>query len=343
MYAFAARWLPLRSTLEILHPGHTTKAQKHQQDIREQLWRNALRGVLSALTRPSYRSILTLLLFSLTERPINHDDPGIIPLCYQTLLRHFVTLRSPFKLPEISPLAQCTTAVPSPEGAVDYTMPGKRHVLDQKYQHLEDSIFWLGVLCDTSSSLIHQTPTVILPGRTADKQVWDFIRQRTVIFDQSFRVLHGSPLPLSPDIIVVVLQHASACKTMYLGVLNQFCDAVFHHKLEPVEEVAQRVSEESRRFHDVFDRLLAMCSRDYLMMSPENQTNYCELRPIWLLLVHVLIPLSAPDDPSSYGISNPRRYSRNIRQHSSTAGRPSLDTFTCVQCNCQCSDSGHEL
>ncbi|KAK4941638.1 hypothetical protein LTR10_018516 [Elasticomyces elasticus] len=274
IYAFAARWLPVRSALETLHPGSNTKAQKHQQDFREQLWRNALKGVLSALTRPSYRSILTLLLFSLTERPIDHNDPGISRLCHQTLLSHFVTLRSPFEHPETRPLGQCTTAVPRAEGAVDYTMPAKLQVLDQKHQHLQDSIFWLGVLCDTSSSLIHQTPSVILPGKTADKQVWDFIRQRTVIFDQSFRVLHGSPLPLAPDIIVVVLQHASACKTMYLGVLNQFCDAVFHQKLEPVEGVAQRVSEESRRFHDVFDRLLAMCSRDYLTMSPENQTNY---------------------------------------------------------------------
>lgn len=276
IYAFAARWLPVRSALETLHHGSTTKAQKHQQDFREQLWGNALKGVWPTLTRPSYRSILTLLLFTLTERPIDHDDPGITQLCSQTMLSHFVTLRSPFKCPETSPLGQCTTAVPRAEGAVDCTMPGKLQLLDQKYQHLQDSIFWLGVLCDTSSSLIHQTPSIILPGKTADKQVWDFIRQRTVIFDQSFRVLHGSPLPLAPDIIVVVLQHASACKTMYLGVLNQFCDAVFHHKLEPVEDVAKRVSEESRRFHDVFDRLLAMCSRDYLTMSPENQTNYRE-------------------------------------------------------------------
>lgn len=274
IYAYASRWLPLRSAFENSHPGSSTAAQRKQQDIQWQLWQKSRQYILSVLTRPSYRSILTLLLFTVTEMPLDTEDDGIGDLCSQTLFSHFLRLQSPFKPPALSPLSQSTTAVPSRHQAVDYSMPKERQEVDLKHQHLQDSMFWLGVLCDSSRSIVHSTTSVILPGRSGDKQVWNYIRQRTVIFDQSFRVLHGSPLPLSPDVIVVVLQHASACKTMYLGMLAQFSDAVFHYKTEPVDDAARRVAEESRRFHDVFDRLLAMCARDYLTMSRENQTNY---------------------------------------------------------------------
>lgn len=275
IYAYAARWLPVRSALDVANPGDTARSRTKQQQIREQFWYKAREGVHAALTRPSWRSVLALLLFTLTEMPINNDDPGISDLCTQTLFHHFVRLTSPFKQSAARPLAQSTTSIPLAQTAVEYSMPPKQKLeINPRTQHLQDSIYWLGVLCDSSRSLIRQSPPVLLPGRSGERRVWDFIRQRTVIFDQSFRVLHDSPLPLPADVIVVVLQHASACKTMYLGVLNQFCDAAFYHKLEPVEDAARRVSDESRRFHDVFDRLLAMCAREYLTMSSENQIHY---------------------------------------------------------------------
>lgn len=276
VYAYAARWLPVRSALDAANPEDTARSRIKQQQVREHFWYKAREGVHAVLTRPSWRSVLTLLLFTLTEMPVNNDDPGISDLCTQTLFHHFVRLTSPFKQSGARPLAQSTTSIPRAQTAVEYSMPPKQRLeIDPKTQHLQDSIYWLGVLCDSSRSLIRQSPPVLLPGRSGDRRVWDFIRQRTVIFDQSFRVLHSSPLPLPADVIVVVLQHASACKTMYLGVLNQFCDAAFYHKLEPIEDAARRVSDESRRFHDVFDRLLAMCAREYLTMSSENQIHYC--------------------------------------------------------------------
>ena len=299
IYAYSVRWLPLRSAFESSNAGSAARAQRQQQEVRDQLWRQVRERIFLAISRPSYRSILTLFLFTLTEMPLDNDDPGLGDLCTEVMLNHFIRLRSPFKLPRVSPLAQSTMALPLAQGAVDFIMPRKRSDNDLKYQHLQDSIFWLGVVCDTSRSLIHHSPSVILPGRSGDRKVWGFIRQRTVIFDQSFRVLHGSAQPLPADIIVVVLQHASACKTMYLGVVNQFYEAAFHVNGESVEDAAGRVAEESRRFQDVFDPLLVMCARDYLTMKPESQLHYSEyllpsrlckvaheLRYIVLLLTH---------------------------------------------------------
>ena len=251
-------------------------ASKQQQDIQDQLWGKARQYSLSILTRPSYRSILALLLFTLTERPVDYDEPGLTHLCTQAMLGHFVRLRSSLELPVLLPLCGSTSATPSSHEALDSIIPKKRPFNDSNRQHLQDSMFWLGVLVDTSRALINQTPSVILPGNSGEKEVWSFIRKRTIIFDQSFNDLHAS-LPLSPEVVAIVLQHASACKTMYLGTLNQFSAAVFHQSTESVADTAQRVSEESQRFHDVFDRLLALCASDYLTMNAENQIHYCEL------------------------------------------------------------------
>ena len=86
-------------------------------------------------------------------------------------------------------------------------------------------------------------------------------------------------MPLAQDVTTVVLQHATACKTMFLGMLNQFFDALFHTCLETVDEAANRVAIEAQRFHEVFDPLLAMYARDYLFLSAEVRLNYSKFRP----------------------------------------------------------------
>ena len=275
IYGYAARWLPVRDALEQSGIDVVT-ASKQQQDVQDQLWGKARQYSLSMLTRPSYRSILGLLLFTLTERPVDYDEPGLTHLCTQAMLGHFVRLRSSLELPVLLPLCGSTSATPSSHEALDSITPKTRPLNDPNRQHLQDSMFWLGVLVDTSRALINQTPSVILPGNSGDKEVWSFIRERTIIFDQSFKDLHAS-LPLSPEVLAIVLQHASACKTMYLATLNRFSASVFHQSTESVADTAQRVSEESQRFHDVFDRLLSLCASDYLTMNAENQVHYCEL------------------------------------------------------------------
>jgi len=141
---------------------------------------------------------------------------------------------------------------------------------------MRDAMFWVGVVCDTSRSLINQVPMVLL-GEHGDAKVWEFILQRTVIFNQSFRPLHCSQDPLSPDLIVVILEHATACKTMYLGIINQFCDAMLHHNTEAIEKGAERIRLESRRFRDIFDPLLSRCGNEILTLRPESQLNYSKL------------------------------------------------------------------
>ncbi|KAJ9603641.1 hypothetical protein H2200_011827 [Cladophialophora chaetospira] len=152
--------------------------------------------------------------------------------------------------------------------------PRKRNNTCKEQEHMRDSLFWTGIIIDSTRSVIHQRPSVILPNREADACVWDLIRQRTVVFEQSFRSLRDSPLPLPADVTVVLLQHAVACKTMNLGMLAQYFGALFQANAGAIEDAAARVLAESRRFHDIFDKFLAMCSRDYFSMSADSRLNY---------------------------------------------------------------------
>jgi len=135
-------------------------------------------------------------------------------------------------------------------------------------------MLWLGILCDMSQSAIQKSPSVLLPGNSGDEKAWDFIRQRTVIFDRSFRILNSSLTPLPADIVVVLLQHASACKTMYFGCINQFRDSLSQRNVDLILDHALKVSDERKRFHGTFDQLLAKCARDFLTMTLESQLNY---------------------------------------------------------------------
>lgn len=273
IYAYAARWLPLQDTFRRTE-SDVERASKQAQDFRDQLWQRARRSISATMSRPSYRSILALYLFSLTEMPLINDHPGSGQLCTQVLLTHFGILRSPLRWSKTRPLSLSTTVLPTVQTSQrDLALCGKRHVADEGQQRMRDAMFWVGVVCDTSRSLINQVPMVLL-GEHGDAKVWEFILQRTVIFDQSFRSLHGSQGPLSPDLINVILEHATACKTMYLGIINQFCDALLHRDTEAIEKGAERIRLESRRFREIFDPLLSMCGNEYLTLSPESQLNY---------------------------------------------------------------------
>jgi hypothetical protein len=228
------------------------------------------------MSRPSYRSVLTLLLFAYTEMPVDTDDNGFNHLCNEVFFSHINYLRSPFQQGSIRPLTDYTTAIPLIHTSLNSPLPQPRAKASEKQEYMRDSMFWLGVICDCTRSLVIQCSSVILPGKAGNATVWELIRQRTVIFDQSFRRFHGSALSLSPDITPIILQHASACKTMYLGMLNQFCDAVYQNA--ELDQAAQAVSIESCRFHDVFDPLLDICRRDYLSMSAECQLSYGKLQ-----------------------------------------------------------------
>lgn len=277
VYAYAVRWLHIRSGYQGPEFAATKDCRQSEQEVRSYVWRRAKQAVMPALSRPSYRSILALLLITIAEMPPDVEDPGFGQLCNHALFGHLNLLRTPIKWRVDQALsldsAFSTDSVPSKHGI----LRGMKPEYSSEHQHNRDVVFWLCVVSGCSRAVVQQLPSVILPARSGDHKVWQFIRQRTVIFDQSFKTLQGSQAPLPRDVAEVVLQHATACKTMYMGVINQLCDSLFYHGMTTAEDAAQAVLEESRRFHQVFDHLLSMCARDYTLLDAETQLNYRKL------------------------------------------------------------------
>lgn len=280
IYAYAARWLPLRSAIRKTSGHDISEDQNHEQEVRNLLWNQAKQAIFPALTRPSYRSILALMLFTIAEMPSEEGDAGFIQLCNQALFGHLSTLRAPMTW-RVRP-SQYAMAPNSPPVELSQTnaiVYGQTEQYSEEDKHERDDLFWLCVISGCSRGLLQQLPSLILPTNSGNEKVWSSIRKRTEMFNQSFGPLKGSQDPLPPGVAEVVLQHATACKTMYFGVINQLCDSLFYHKLLPVQDTAQAVVDESNRFHEVFDHLLSMCSRDYIYMSTESRLNYRKLKP----------------------------------------------------------------
>ena len=278
IYVYASSWLPSPDIAQRGQDANAIQAQHQGYEIRAHLWRRARAAILPAMSRPSYRSVLALMLFGFTEMPVDTDDHGLNQLCSDALFSHLNYLRSPLQSRASRPLCDFNTVLPLNPGQGPVPTPELVDDGHESQKHMRGNVFWLGVIVDTTRSLLQQRPSILLPGRSGDEKVWNFIRQRTVIFDQSFRSLHGSPLPLTRDVTTTVLQHASACKTMYSGMMNQFFDAVLHYPPEFADDAAERIVVESRRFHNAFDQLLAMCARDYTTMSGLSQLNYSEFK-----------------------------------------------------------------
>lgn len=286
VYAYAARWLPLRSAYRKTSGHEFPEGQNHEQEVRICLWNQAKQAIFPALTRASYRSILSLLLFTIAEAPAEDFDAGFLQLCNQALFGHLSTLRAPMTWRVRSwqcPMSS-NSAVHNPR-QTNNIVYGHAENYSEGDKPERDNLFWLCVISGCSRGLLQQLPSLILPTNSGNEKIWSSIRKRTEIFQQSFANLKGSQDPLPPGVAEVVLQHATACKTMYFGVINQLCDSLFYHKLLPVQDTAQAVLDESHRFHEVFDHLLSMCARDYIYLSTECRLNYRKLNRF--LLTHL--------------------------------------------------------
>lgn len=275
IYSYSIRWLPLRSATRMTSGHELLGDQNRQEEVRTCMWYQAKQAILPALTRPSFRSILALLLFTLSEMPVSNTDPGFSQLCNQALFGHVNSLRSPLMW-VLDSFPTETQSVPLSRQILQGgpIIRGKRTLFDGQESEEHKNIFWLCVVSGCNRALLQQHSSLILPANAGDEEVWGFIRQRTEIFEQSFRTLKDSQDPLAPGVVEVVLQHASACKTMYIGVINQLCDSLFYYKLLSVDETARNVLDEANRFRQVFDHLLAMCARDYIYLNEVCRLNY---------------------------------------------------------------------
>ena len=273
VHAFAVRWLSFRDTVIDSDGNSVETTRTPEEHICNTLWHRASRAVYSVMTRPSYRSVLALHLVAITASSIDHKDHGIEDLCSEVSLSHHLRLKSTSQHPSFNVISSAFIPPWQP------IPPFQEHdnPTDEAVERAskQDIAYWLGIVCDTSRSLTQCRSSILLPGRSGDTKVWNFLRRRTATFDQSFRSLHGSQEPMSDEMMATILQHATACKSMCWWTMTRVQDALFHRMTDELVETAlESAVQEIRRFHDLFSPLLDMCARDFVILNQKNQVNY---------------------------------------------------------------------
>lgn len=143
MHSYAAQWLPL------LEQRHTTATIPCDQITRD-CWRVTRRDMLKVINRRSYRSVLTLYLFSQTPVPVGMSEEeeqdgigGVV--CAQTALLQIQQLRGrlrscKFDGSEVSAWSD-SISTPAPSSNIS-----------EAHLNLESRAFWAAIIWDTSTS-----------------------------------------------------------------------------------------------------------------------------------------------------------------------------------------------
>lgn len=202
--SFVARWLPLVS-----QRNHTAISQV--EDVIVDSWRTARKDMLKVINRVSYRSVLTLYLFSQTPIPsgISEDEEldGIHGLlCLQAALLHVQRLRE----------AQSTRQLDRPKVlAKTATARRSRSNLTRAYLDFESRAYWAAVMWDTSSSLTLNLRTSLTSGLNGacSEPAWRLARSFLVgSFHPETENWRTNGFEVSDEVACQIISAAAVCK-----------------------------------------------------------------------------------------------------------------------------------
>lgn len=256
IYAFSIRWLHLRS------PSQPHETRNLQTQLESNLWHCAAELMHAIVSQPCYRSILALQLFSETTVPADAHDEGIAELCQTASLAHYMKLYPASLLNEPRFLSSKVA------GAAKE---------DPKHLPMQDTALWLGCISDVARSIRSHRPLMLLAGRSAETKVWGYIKERAHVFDNSFKHLHSTPEVLPPEVVSIILQNASACKTMFWWNVVRVRNALYDPAGdESVTQTMDKALQEYHHFQGVFAPFLDICSRNFQTLGQEAQLHYCK-------------------------------------------------------------------
>ncbi|ETN40865.1 uncharacterized protein HMPREF1541_05145 [Cyphellophora europaea CBS 101466] len=260
VHAFSSRWLPAGFF-------NTTGSddQAARRRFMQTLWDQAHADVLCVLTLPCYRSILALYLFAITPLVGSSAMHPVSQMCYETSLRHYLQLRleSRISLPDVGPNQHVPNST-------------DRDELD----HLEDSAYWFGIVCDVSRSLLRCQPPIVLSGPSAHARVWQLVSRQVEDFAAQSISMHTSKDILDDATVLQILQMGSSCKTMCWAAITDVQDTLFYERTSlSFQQSLSFCLDMLQQFEAIFLPLLDKCARDFLLLSDKSRLGY-----VWLVL-----------------------------------------------------------
>ncbi|OQV08533.1 hypothetical protein CLAIMM_12789 isoform 2 [Cladophialophora immunda] len=282
VHAFSARWLPV-SRFGRGNASDVRALTLAKEYFLERIWERAHKDVLRVLTRPSYRSILALYLFGTTPASTKNKQRCIADHCFEMSLRQYFQLRA-----RSSTIArQHGRRNENNSQLQDTSSTAQAH---KELKHLEDTAYWFGVVIDGSRSLTRCQPSVLLPGLQGEAQVWSPIKDQTEMFRTTYGSIPTSKAPLTDEIVMTMIQHGAACKTLFWKSVSRIQDYLFYQTVEsPLEVLVNSAAEEMARFEDVFDPFFNQCARDWILLSQKSRLSYFILALHFHLGVLILV------------------------------------------------------
>ncbi|KAJ5261246.1 hypothetical protein N7478_011841 [Penicillium angulare] len=227
--------------------GHSTRGPNSAQSqaCHTFIWAEAIRLAKQAMKNRSYQSILTLHIIGLASLSINIPEKpqGFEVGCFDSASRHMKRIQ------EV-----------------------ERVNLDIDRRHRSEITYWCVALTENACQL-NQLQRLAETSLFSEKsQVWTVVRERTSLFHQSFRSLHGMNEPMSKEVVSAILQHATLHKCMTWWNINNMKS--YAESDEILDVLFQTAARDMLTFRDVFSPLLDLAGRDFLILNPKDQLSY---------------------------------------------------------------------
>lgn len=281
--AFVARWLPL-----VPHRNNYVGVQ--DEEVIRESWRAARTAMHQVINYASYRSVLTLYLFSQTPIPIGVSEEEELTgisglLCIHTALLQIQRLRERQKTCQYfgSQVSAWTDAlarsVPSP-------------CLTEKHLDFETRAYWSAVIWDTSSSLMSNFRSSLTSGLkgACSEPVWRIARTFLGSFHSRTEQWRAKTLDVTDDIASQIFSAAAVCQ-LYLWKTATSLKEAFREGVEGDSVLFswEAVLDAINIFRVSFRPLLTSCERQLNFLNQLSRFNWYQFTLQYYLGILIIV------------------------------------------------------
>ncbi|KIX92756.1 uncharacterized protein Z520_11608 [Fonsecaea multimorphosa CBS 102226] len=280
--SFAARWfhlLPPAERVGVL-PEHIVR----------EFWRRSRRDMLKVVNRVSYRSALTLFLFSLTPVPVGISEEEEMDgltgqLCVQAALQQIQRLREGQRSCQFSGSMVVQASDP-------LTRPAASSKLSDSFLRSEARAFWAALTFDTSSSLtlnLRSTLTSGLHGVEAET-CWRTLRMGASSFHTRTEEWRRNPFSMTEDEVLQTIAAAAAAKLYVWKMISVLKEALREgSEDEKVLRAWTSAALGIEIFRVTFRPLLNDCERRLPFLGQVERLNWYELMLHYYMGIMILV------------------------------------------------------
>ena len=268
--AFAARWLPL--TVD------TSSSALSIADSVRACWRRAHRDMLKTINRPSYRSMLALLLFAMTPIPIGIPEDEELDgvsgqVCIHAALQHIQTLRARqrsllFNGTRIN-FAKPTNASSSSPASI----------ATAKFINAEGTAYWAALTFDTSASLTLSCKPLLSSGLFGSEYepAWRMVRSSMEVFQSISKEWKDAEFEMDDERANQIIAAGSSWKLLVWKVTANLKESLRDgHDETEVSRAFNSVLDAIDRFNATYRALLSACQNRIQFFSQETRLRWCK-------------------------------------------------------------------